>query len=139
MFGYAQAIIDRAVFFAREQPRGGAQLRRIDHRNGSQRFRAIALLRNKRRPILIFIPVASFLDKGFVCEPFGYDYMCHCCEHCYIGSGAQRQMIIGLDMRRTDNVYAARVDDDQLGTCAQSPLHPAGENGVAIGWVRSDD
>ena len=53
-------------------------------------------------------------------------------------------MMLRLDMRRADNVGAARVDDDQL--CrratilpAQPAFHPAGKNRMAIGRIGPDN
>ena len=52
--------------------------------------------------------------------------------------------MLRLDMRRAHDIGPARVDDDKLCAgaailSAQTAFHPAGENGVAIGGVRTND
>ena len=42
-------------------------------------------------------------------------------------------MVIGLDVRRADQVDPARVDDDELGALAKPLLHPRGEHRVTVG------
>ena len=44
-----------------------------------------------------------------------------------------------LDMRRADDVGAARIDHDELGALAQAAFQPAGEDGMAIGRIGADD
>ena len=64
--------------------------------------------------------------------------MRHRGQHGDVGAGLQRQMIAGLDMGRAHHVDPARIDDDQLRALAQPPLHPRGEDRVAVGRVGAD-
>ncbi len=53
-------------------------------------------------------------------------------------------MMLRLDMRRTHDVGAARVDNDQFCTrasilAAQAALHSAGKDRMAVGRVRADN
>src|SRR5690606_36969180 len=52
---------------------------------------------------------------------------------------AQGQVIGRLDVRRTHEVGAARVDDDELRALAQALLHARGENRVSIRGIGADD
>ena len=47
-------------------------------------------------------------------------------------------MMRGLDMRRTHQINAARVDDDQLRALPQAAFHPAGKDRVRVGRVGAD-
>ena len=60
-------------------------------------------------------------------------------HHGDIGAGPQRQMVVGLDMRRAHEIDAARIEDDQLGALAQPLLHARGEHGVPVGRVGAND
>src|SRR5450631_3338029 len=48
-------------------------------------------------------------------------------------------MIIGLDMRRADKVYAARVENDQFRAFAEPPFHVRGEYRMPIRGVCPDN
>ena len=63
----------------------------------------------------------------------------HRCHHSDVGAGLQRQMVVGLDVRRAHQIDPARIDDDQLRTLAQPLLHAAGEHGMPVGRVGADD
>jgi hypothetical protein len=71
---------------------------------------------DKFGPVLIFIPVATFADEGFVGQPSVTMTCAIAVSTATLVPGAKRQMMRRLDMRRSDKVGAARVDDDQLGT-----------------------
>ena len=47
-------------------------------------------------------------------------------------------MMVGRDVRHADEIDLARVDDDQLRTLAQAPLHARGEHRMAVGRVGAD-
>ena len=55
-----------------------------------------------------------------------------------IGARQQRQVIIRLDMRRFNEINAARVSDNQLGPRAQALFHARGKNGMAVGRIRAN-
>jgi hypothetical protein len=48
-------------------------------------------------------------------------------------------VILRLDVRRTDDIGAARIDNDQLGALAQPLLETRGEHRVPVGRVCADD
>ncbi|MNE97386.1 hypothetical protein D3C80_1957220 [compost metagenome] len=73
-------------------------------------------------PVLEFRPVATLADEGFVEQTFGNDDVGKGCQHRNIRSGLQRQMERRLQMRRANEIDAARIDDDQLGALAQPLL-----------------
>ncbi len=60
-------------------------------------------------------------------------------NHGDVGARQQRQMIIGLHVRRLHEVNAPRIDDDELGALAQPPLHLRREHRVCVGGIRAND
>ena len=77
MLGNAQTVIDRAVAAVCIKPRRFAQFVSIDQRDRLQIFGAVARMRNKFGPMAIFVPVAAFADKRFVCQALSHDHMRH--------------------------------------------------------------
>ena len=65
--------------------------------------------------------------------------MRHRADHGHVGARTQRQVVIGLDMRGTHDIGAARIDDDQPRPRAQALLQPAGKDRVPVRGVRADD
>ena len=139
MLCHAKAVIDRAIAARCIQPGRGTQVCGWNLGDGLQRFGAVAVFRNKGRPILKLIPVAAVPHKGFVDQPLGDDGVRHGRQNRDIGAGAERQMVLRLNMRGTDKIGAARINDNQLGPLAQPPLHPAGKDGVTVRRVGADD
>ena len=139
VLGDAEAVIDRAVAAGGVEPGGAAdQLGR--HAGDLLDFlRAVPLVGDERRPILELVPVAALADEFLVHQPLGDDDMGERGQHGDVGAGLERQMVVGLDMRRAHEVDAARIDDDQLGALAQPLLHARGEHRVAVGRVGADD
>ena len=66
MLGDAETVIDRAVATGSEEPRRTADRFRGHAGNLRHRFRAVARLGNKRRPILKLIPVTALANEGLV-------------------------------------------------------------------------
>ena len=93
----------------------------------------------KARPGREFGRLAALAHKGFVDEAFGHDHMRERVEHGDVGAGLQRQMIVRFDMRRTHEIDAARIDDDELRALAQPFLHMRGEDRMAVGRIGADD
>ena len=60
----------------------------------------------------IFVPVATLPNECLIGETFGHDNMGHRGQHGNVRAGTKRKMVLRLDMRRTDNVGTAGVDDD---------------------------
>ena len=112
MFGDTEAVIDRSIATGGIKPRGCAKLFGVHQRYRLQIFGAIAGLRNELGPMAIFVPVATLPNECLIGQTFGDDDMGHRRQHGNIRAGAKRKMVLRLDMRRTDNVGAARVDDD---------------------------
>ncbi|MNK74678.1 hypothetical protein D3C87_941980 [compost metagenome] len=96
-------------------------------------------LGHESRPVLEFRPVAALADEGLVEQPFRDDHMRQCRQHGNIGSRKQRQMESGLYMRRTHEIDAARIDDDEFCALTQPLLQPRAENRVAIRRIGADD
>ena len=144
MFGDTEAVIDRSIATCGIKPRGCAKLFGVDQRYRLQIFGAIAGLRNELGPMAIFVPVATLPNECLIGQTFGDDDVRHRGQHGNVRSGTKRKMVLRLDMRRTDNVGTARVDDDQLSArapilSAQTALHPAGKYRVSVGGVGPDD
>ena len=139
VFGDAEAVIDRAIAAGREQPRGGAQLLRIDAGHDRGGFRAVLRQGDEGRPILELAPVAALAHEGFVDQAFGDDDMGQRGEHGDVGAGHQRQMVQRLDVRRLHHFGAAGIDHDQLGALAQPLLHARGEHRMRSRRIGADD
>ena len=138
MLGHTQAIIDRAVAAGGKQPRCAAQIFGLHPGHGREEFGRMALVRHEIGPIAKFVPVAAFAHEGFIDQALGHDDMRHRGQHRDIGARRQRQVVIGLDMGRSHDVGAARIDHDQPRALAQPLFHAAGEHRVAIGGVGAD-
>ena len=138
VLGDAEAVIDRAIAAGGEQPRGFAQLLRIDAGHDRGRFRAVLRQRDEGGPFLELAPVAALAHEGFVDEAFGDDDMRQRGEHGDVGAGHQRQMQ-RLDVRPFHHLGAARIDHDQLGALAQPLLQPRGEHRMGGRRIGADD
>ena len=110
MLGHAEAVIDRAIAACRVEPRRCAQIGGRSAGKFLGRLGAILLFRNEGRPILEFIPVATFAHEGFVDETFRHDDMSERRDDRDIRARPQGKMIIRLDMRRAHQVDAARIN-----------------------------
>ena len=89
MLRHAKAVIDRAIAARCIKPGSGTQVCGWNLGDGFQRFGAVAVFRNKRRPILKLIPVAAVPNKGFVDQSFGDDGVCHGRQNRDIGAAPQ--------------------------------------------------
>ena len=136
---YAKPVIDRAVAARRVKPCRHAQRFGGHGRHHFGRFRAVTRIGHERCPVLELRPVAAFAHERLVDQALGHDDMCHRGQHRDIGARPERKMRRRLDMRRTDDVGAARVDDDQLRALAEPPLHPAGEDRMAVGRIGTNE
>ena len=82
--------------------------------------------------------IAALANEGLVDQPLGDDDMRERVEDRDVGAGPQRQVIVGLDVRRAHEIDAARIDDDQLRAGAQPLLHPRGEDRMRVGRIGAD-
>ncbi len=139
MLGDAKTVINRRIAAGGVKPRGRAQIGGRDSGEFLALLGAVALLGTEGGPVLELVPVAAFAHEFLVDETLGDDHMRHRRHDGDVCAGLQRQMIIGLDMRRAHQVDAARIDDDQLGALAQTRLHARAENRVSVGRVGADD
>ena len=118
MLGDAEPIIDGAVAAGGVKPRRaadglGGNAGKLLHFLG-----AVALVGHERGPILELVPVAALAHEFLVHQPFGDDDMGERGDHGNVGAWLERQMVVGLDMRRAHEVDAARIEDDQPGALA---------------------
>ena len=77
-------------------------------------------------------------NKRFGQQALADDDVRHGVDDRHVGAGQQWQVVVRLDVRRFDEVDAARIEDDQPGALAQSPFHLRGEYRVALGRVGTD-
>ncbi|MCY1199487.1 hypothetical protein D9M72_108910 [compost metagenome] len=139
MLGHAQAVVDRAV------AAGGVQARRAAHGLGGHagdflhRLRRVLGQRHEVAPFLEGLGFAAFGHEGLVDQPFGGDHVRQRRQQRRIGARTHLQVEVGLDVRRTDEFDAARVDHDQAGALAQAALQARGEHRVAAAGVGSHD
>ncbi len=83
--------------------------------------------------------VAAFADERLIDEALGDDDMGQCVEDGDVGSGLQREMIVGLDVRALDQIDTARIDDDETSAGAQTFLEAGSENRMGVGRIGADD
>ena len=93
---------------------------------------------DEARPGLEIGQVAALADEGLVDEALGDDDMGERVEDRDIGSGLQREMIVGLDVRALDQIDAARIDDDETRARAQTLLQARGEDRMGVGRIGAD-
>ena len=139
VLGDAEAVIDRGVATGRVKPRRGAHLLRRHAANLFKRFRRVLLFRDELRPSLEVLRLAALAYIGLVDEPFGDDDMRHGVDNGDVGAGLELQMMLGLHMRRFDEIDLARIDDDQPRAFAEPLLHARGEDRMRVGRVGADD
>ncbi len=139
VLGDAEPVIDRAIAAGGEQPRRGAQFRRVYAGGNGCRLRAVLRQRDECGPVLEFAPVAALTHKGFIDQALGDDHMGDCGEHRDVGAGQQRQMMPGFDMGGANDVGSARIDHDQFGAGAQALLQSRSEHRMAVGRIGADD
>ncbi len=106
--------------------------------NCFHRFRRIALFGDELAPLLEGRQVAALLDVRLIHQAFGDDHVRERIDHGDVGARPQRQMVIGLNVRRLDQIDAPRIDDDQPRAFAQPALHVRGEHRMRVGGVRAD-
>ena len=140
MLGHAQAIEDRRVL----APGGiepGGRADRVGARTDEVGLRlgAVALLGDEAGPGFEIRRIATLAHVGLVDQAFRDDDVADGVDEGDVGAGLQRDMIIGLDVRRLHEVGRARVGDDQLGAGTQALLHARPEHGMAVGRVGADD
>ena len=93
---------------------------------------------DEARPGLEIGQIAALADEGFVDQALGDDDMRDRVEDRDVGSGLQREMIVGLDVRALDQIDAARIDDDEAGAGAQALLQARGEDRMGVGRIGAD-
>ena len=120
VLGDAEAVIDRPIASGRIKPRRLAQLLGINASGCGGRLRRIALVGHEARPGLETLLVAALAHVALVDEAFGDHDMGHCVQDRNVGSGPQRQMMVGFDMRAPHQIDPARVDDDEARAGAQT-------------------
>ena len=138
MLGDAEPVIDRAVAAGRIETRGRAQLAAGRRRSPPRWLPANDAARRRSAPRSRNCPVAALADERLVDQPLGDDDMRDRIEDRDIGSGLQRQMIVGLDVRAPDQFDAARIDDDETRAGAQALLQARGKNRMGVGRIGAD-
>jgi hypothetical protein len=139
VLGNAEPIIDRRI------AAGGIEPRRLADEIGRNagdlfdRFRAVALLRDKFRPILEFRRIAAFPHESLVDQTFGDNHMGKRGHDRDIGARLQGKVIVGLGMRCPNKVDTAGVENNKLGALAQSFFHPRSKDRMRIGRIRPDN
>ena len=98
----------------------------------------MAFLANEGLPLFIGIRFAAFEGETLVHQPLGDHDMGESVDQRYIRAWLQFEVIVGLDMHRTNQVDIARVGHDQPRTLANPALHGRTENGMPIGRVGAD-
>ncbi len=139
VLGHAQSVIDRAV------AAGGVEAGGATHQFGGhagdfgERFGRVLRLRHEVAPFLEWGGLAAFGHIGLVDEAFGDDDVRDRVDQRDVGAGPQRQVEVGMDVRRVHEVDGTRVGDDELRAFTQSPLHARREHRVAVCRVGADD
>ena len=139
VLGHAQAIVDGRIAAGGIEPRSLAHQSGRHAGDGFGRLRRILLLADESLPFLVGIRLAAFQGKGIVRQALGDHDMRQRIDQGHIGAGAQLQMVIGLDMHRTDQVNIPGIGDDQASALADTALHGRAEYRVPIGGIRADD
>ena len=138
MLGHAKPVIDRAIAAGRVKTRRRAQLLRIDAARLRRRLGRMTRIGDEARPGLEIGEVAAVADERLVHEALGDDDMRQGIEDRDIGSGLQREMIVGLDVRALDEIDAAGIDDDETRAGAQALLHARAKNRMGVGRIGAD-
>ena len=140
VLGDAEAVIDRAV------AAGGVEPRRAADRLGGNAgellnfLRAVARARTTNAAQSWNSSQSQRSRTNFSFDQaFGDDDMGERGDDGDVGARLERQMVVGLDMRRAHEVDAARIEDDQPGALAQPLLHARGEHRMAVGRIGADD
>ena len=102
MLGDAETVIDRPIAAGRIEPRGLAQFLRIDAGGGGGRLRRMRSSATKRAQDSKLAGSQRSRTKAFVDQALGDDDMRQRVQNRDVGSGPQRQMIVGLDVRGPD-------------------------------------
>ena len=139
MLGDAKPVIDRAIAAGGKETRGRAQFLRIDAARLRRRLGRMTRISDEARPRLEIGEVAAFADERLIHEAFGDDDMGQGIEDGDIGSGLQREMIVGLDVRALDQIDAAGIDDDETRARAQALLEARAKNRMGVGRIGADD
>ena len=138
VLGDAKPVIDRTLAARRVEPRRAAHVGGGNADHVLDGFGRMTLVGDEARPALESVEIAALAHVFLVDQTLGHDHVREGVDHRDVRAGQQGQMIIGLDVRRSHEVDAARVDDDEPGTLAQPPLHARGEDRMPIGRVRAD-
>ncbi len=139
VLGHAQSVIDRAVAAGGIQTGGAAHQLGRHARDFGQRFRRVLRLRHEVAPFLERSGLAALGDIRLVDEAFRDDDVRDRIDQRDVGAGPQRQVEVGVDVRRVHEVDGTRVGDDQLRAFTQPSLHARREHRMAIGRVGADD
>ena len=123
MLGDTQAIVDCGIPRFGIKARGRANILRRDADVVGDVFGRVLLVRGEGDPLPERSQVATFLDKVLVDQPFRDNHMGERIHHRHIGSRQQRKVVLGLHMRRTDEIDAPGIEDNQLGALSQAALH----------------
>jgi hypothetical protein len=83
-------------------------------------------------------PLAPGRHERPVHQTFRGHHVCHGVDHCDIGPRSQLEVVLGLDVRGTNQIDAAGVDHDELRALTQPLLHPGRKYRVAVGRVGPD-
>ena len=101
VLGDAESVIDGRVAAGRIEASRGAQIGGRNAADGFRGFGRIALFGDELAPLLEGLHIAALFDERLVQQTFGDDHVRHRVDHGDVGAGLQRQMIIGLDVRRS--------------------------------------
>lgn len=139
MLGDAEAVIDRPIAALGKKPGRTTDQLRLHAGELFGGLRAVLLFADETGPVLELGPVATLADELFVEQAFGDDDMRQRRQHGHVGARLQRQVIIGLHMRRLDEIDAARIDDDQFCALTEPLLEARAEHRMPVGRVGADD
>ena len=106
VLGDAEAVIDGPVSTGRKEARGFAQLVRVNSGGRLGGLGRVPVFGDQARPGLKAAPVAAFAHEGLLDEAFGDDDMRQRVEEGDVGPRLQREMVVGLDMCRSDQIDA---------------------------------
>ena len=129
VLGDAEAVVDRAVGPALAElastlpvanRRAAPRISAAHAGHCLDRFGRVLGPRDEFAPFAEALVVAALGDVLLGQQAFGHDHVRQRGDHRDVGAGPQRQVEVGLDVRRVDQVDPARIDDDQLRALAQA-------------------
>jgi hypothetical protein len=99
---------------------------------------AVLRVGHEGSPVFERVGIAEGAHELLVDEPLRHDHMRQRIQDGGVGARPQREMIVGLHMRRAHQIDPPRIDHDQPRALAQPLLHARGEDRMRVGRVGAD-